>query len=90
MEFVARFLHEHSKEDVSYYVAELGEPTMFHNAAARLYFAVSRLQFTRIGPTMRGEVLSEDEAKDEIARLRDADSWQEMNVPLDTMTLSRF
>jgi hypothetical protein len=57
---------------------------MFRNAAARLYFAVSRLQFTRIGPTMRGEVLSEDEAKAEIVRLGDASDWQEMDTPFES------
>jgi len=46
MNFVTRFRHTHSQEDVSYYVAELGTLTMFEAATARLYFAISRLQFT--------------------------------------------
>jgi hypothetical protein len=83
MNFVTRFRHTHSQEDVSYYVAELGTLTMFEAATARLYFAISRLQFTRIGPTMRGEILSEDEAQTEIAHLRKASDWQEMDTPFE-------
>jgi hypothetical protein len=81
MNFVARLCHTKSQEDVSYYVAELGTPTMFESATARLYFVVTRLQLTRVGPTMRGKILSEAEAQTEIADLRKAPDWQEMNTP---------
>lgn len=72
MNFVTRFRHPQSEEDVSYYVAELGTPTMFEQATARLYFVVIRLQHTRVGPTMRGEILSEAQAQTQIADLRKA------------------
>lgn len=81
MKFVTRFRNERSEEDVSYYVAELGTTTLFEQATARLYFAVIRLQLTRVGPTMRGEVLSDAEAQAQIANLRKASDWQEMNTP---------
>lgn len=81
MNFVTRFHHTLSEEDVSYYVAELGTPTRFENAKARLYFVVLRLQLTRVGPTMRGEVLSEAEALTQIADLRKTSDWQEINTP---------
>lgn len=83
MKFATRFSHAHSKEDVSYYVAGLGAPTLFDNATTRLYFAVSRLQFTRIGPTMRAEILSEEEAQTEIAHLRSVPEWQELETPAE-------
>ncbi len=83
MNFVARFTHTRSQEDISYYVAELGTPTIFESATDRLYFVVSRLQLTRIGPTMRGEILSEVEAEGEIAALREAPDWQEMDAPVE-------
>lgn len=81
MNFVTRFRHSKSEEDVSYYVAELGTPTMFDQAKARLYFVVIRLQLTRVGPTMRGEVLSEAQAQTQIMDLRKASDWQEINSP---------
>jgi hypothetical protein len=81
MNFVTRFRHPKSEEDVSYYVAELGTPTMFEQATARLYFVVIRLQLTRVGPTMRGEILSEEQAQTQIAALRKTSDWQEMNTP---------
>ncbi|MCX9075791.1 MAG: hypothetical protein OIN88_14265, partial [Candidatus Methanoperedens sp.] len=77
MNFVTRFHHSQSEEDVSYYVAELGTPIMFEQAKERLYFVVIRLQLTRVGPTMRGEVLSEAEAQTQIKDLRKASNWQE-------------
>ena len=83
MKFVARFRQPRSEEDVSYYVAELGTPTSFPQAAARLYFVLIRLQLTRIGPTMRGEVLSEGQAEAQIADLRKASDWQEINTPFE-------
>jgi hypothetical protein len=83
MNFVARFRHPQSEEDVSYYVAELGTPTMFDSATARLYFVVMRLQLTRVGPTMRGEILSEAEAQAQIANLRESSSWQEVYTPFE-------
>jgi len=81
MNFVTRFHHSQSEEDVSYYVAELGTPIMFEQAKERLYFVVIRLQLTRVGPTMRGEVLSEAEAQTQIKDLRKASNWQEINTP---------
>jgi hypothetical protein len=54
---------------------------MFEQATARLYFVVIRLQLTRVGPTMRGEVLSEAQAQTQITDLRKAPGWQEMNTP---------
>jgi hypothetical protein len=84
MNFVTRFRHPQSEEDVSYYVAELGSPTIFEQAKKRVYFAVTRLQFTRVGPTMRGEVLSDAEAQTLIADHRNAPGWQEMDTPFQT------
>lgn len=81
MNFVTRFRNSRSEEDVSYYVAELGTQTMFEQATARLYFVVIRLQLTRVGPTMRGEVLSEADAQTQITNLRNASDWQELNTP---------
>ncbi len=81
MNFVTRFRNKRSEEDVSYYMAELGTPTMFEQATARLYFVVIRLQLTRVGPTMRGEVLSEAQAQAQIADLRKESDWQEINTP---------
>jgi len=81
MNFVTRFRHPQSEEDVSYYVADLGTPTMFEQATARLYFVVIRQQLTRVGPTMRGEILSEAQAQTQITDLRKASDWQEMNTP---------
>ena len=81
MNFVTRFHHTRSEEDVSYYVAELGTPTMFEQATARLYFVVIRLQLTRVGPTMRGEIMSEAQAQTQISDLRTTSDWQEMNTP---------
>jgi hypothetical protein len=81
MHFVTRFRHSQSEEDRSYYVAELGTPTMFEQATARLYFVVNRLQLTRVGPTMRGEILSEAQAHTHITDLRKAPGWQEMHTP---------
>ena len=81
MKFVTRSIYSHSQEDVSYYVAELGTATRFENAKARLYFVVTRMQLTRVGPTMQGEVLSEAEALGEIADLRKTSDWQEKNTP---------
>lgn len=81
MNFVTRFHHTRSEEDVSYYIAELGTPTMFEQATARLYFVVIRLQLTRVGPTMRGEILSEAQAQTQITDLRKTSDWQEMNTP---------
>jgi len=83
MDFVTRFRHPQSEEDISYYVAELGTPTMFPQATARLYFVVLRLQLTRVGPTMRGEILPEAEAEDQIADLRKTSDWQEMDTPFE-------
>jgi hypothetical protein len=54
---------------------------MFEQATARLYFVVIRLQLTRVGPTMRGEILSEAEAQTQITDLRKASDWQELNTP---------
>jgi len=54
---------------------------MFEKATARLYFVVIRLQLTRVGPTMRGEILSEAQAQTQITDLRKASDWQEMNTP---------
>jgi hypothetical protein len=54
---------------------------MFEQATARLYFVVVRLQLTRVGPTMRGEVLPEDQAQTQITDLRNASDWQEMDTP---------
>lgn len=84
MNFVTRFRHPDSKEDVSYYVAELGGPTIFAQAKERLYFVVTRLQLTRVGPTMGGEVLSEAEAQTQITDHRNAPGWQEMDTPFQT------
>jgi hypothetical protein len=84
MNFVTRFRHPESEEDVSYYVAELGSPTIFDQAKERLYFAVTRLQLTRVGPTMRGEVLSEAEAQTQITDRRNTPGWQEMDTPFQT------
>ena len=81
MNFVTRFRHLQSEEDRSYYVAELGTPTMFEQAKARLYFVVARLQLTRVGPTIGGEVLSEADAQTQITDLRKDSDWQEMNTP---------
>ena len=78
MKFVTRFRNKRSEEDISYYVAELGTPTIFEQAKARLYFVVIRLQLTRVGPTMRGEVLSEAEALAQITDLRKVSEWEEM------------
>ena len=81
MNFVTRFYHPQTEEDVSYYVAELGTPTIFENATARLYFVVIRLKLTRVGPTMRGEILSEAQAQTQITDLRKTSDWQEINTP---------
>lgn len=83
MKFVARFRNKRSEEDISYYVAELGTPVLkqFKNAWERLYFTTIRLQYTRIGPTMRGEVLLEEEAKAQIEALRMDDDWEEIKTP---------
>ncbi len=54
---------------------------MFPQARARLYFAVSRLQFTRVGPTMRAKILSDAEAQTEMEDLRQAPGWQELTTP---------
>jgi len=83
MKFVTRFHNKRSEEDVSYYVAELGTPVMFKQATERLYFVVMRLQFTRVGPTMRGEVLREDQAKAQIDDLCKGDEWEEMKTPFE-------
>ena len=82
MKFVARFRNKRSEEDISYYVAELGTPVLqFKNAWERLYFTTIRLQYTRIGPTMRGEVLLEEEAKAQIEALRMDEDWEEIKTP---------
>ena len=82
MKFVARFRNKRSEEDISYYVAELGTPVLqFKNAWERLYFTTVRLQYTRIGPTMRGEVLLEEEAKAQIEALRMDEDWEEIKTP---------
>ena len=81
MNFVTRFRHTKFEDDVSYYVADLGTTIQFENATARLYFVVIRLQLTRVGPTMRGEILSEAQAQTQITDLRKASDWQEMNTP---------
>ena len=78
MVFVARFKHDRSEEDVSYYRAVLGEPTLFPWAAHEMYFVVSRLHFTRIGPTMRGEIVDATEAEEEIAQFRESADWDEL------------
>ncbi len=80
MKFITRFRNKRSEEDISYYMAELGEPVMeqFEKAWERLYFVPIRLKHTRIGPTMRGEVLQEEEAKAQIDSLRNSDDWEEM------------
>lgn len=85
MKFVARFRNKRSEEDISYYVAELGTPVLkqFEKAWERLYFTAIRLQYTRIGPTMRGEVLSEEEAKAQIEALRKDDDWEEIETPFE-------
>lgn len=64
--------------DVSYYRALLNEPTIFPNAVDVLYFVVERLQFTRIGPTLRGEVIGEAEAEAEIQALREDSNYEEV------------
>ena len=81
MKFVTRFHNKRSDEDVSYYVAELGTPVMFKQAKERLYFVVIRLQLTRVGPTMRGEVLPEDQAKAQIEDLGKGADWEEIKTP---------
>jgi hypothetical protein len=81
MKFVTRFHNKRSDEDVSYYVAELGTPLMFKQARERLYFVVIRLQATRVGPTMRGEVLLEDQAKAQIEDLCEEADWEEIKTP---------
>jgi hypothetical protein len=81
MKFVTRFHNKRSDEDVSYYVAELGTPVMFKQAKERLYFVVIRLQLTRVGPTMRGEVLQEDQAKAQIDDLCKGADWEEVKTP---------
>jgi hypothetical protein len=81
MKFVTRFHNKRSEEDISYYVAELGTPVMFKQATERLYFVVIRLQLTRVGPTMRGEILKEDQAKAQIEDLRKVAEWEEIKTP---------
>lgn len=81
MKFVTRFHNKRSDEDVSYYVAELGTPVMFKQAKERLYFVVIRLQLTRVGPNMRGEVLQEDQAKAQIDDLCKGADWEEVKTP---------
>ncbi len=81
MKFVTRYHNKRSEEDISYYVAELGTPVMFPQAAERLYFVVIRLQLTRVGPTMRGEVLTEEQAKAQIEDLCKGDDWEEIKTP---------
>jgi hypothetical protein len=81
MHFVTRFRNRKSEEDVSYYLAELGTPTIFPQATERLYFIVNRLQLTRVGPTMRGEILPEDQAKKQINDLGKAPGWEEVKTP---------
>ena len=84
MKFVARFRNKRSEEDISYYVAELGTQVLqFKNAWERLYFAAIRLQHTRIGPTMRGEVLLEEEARAQIEALIKDDDWEEIKTPFE-------
>jgi hypothetical protein len=83
MKFVARFHNKRSEEDVSYYVAELGTPVMFKQAKERLYFVVMRLQLTRVGPTMRGEVLGEAQAKAQIEDLGKGADWEEIKMPFE-------
>ena len=79
MKFVARFKHSRTQEDVSYHSAELGEPTIFPQAVDKLYFVVSRLSLTRIGPTLRGEVMRAEEAEEELGRLRMSADWVEVD-----------
>lgn len=55
----------------------------FEKAMERLYFVAIRLQHTRIGPTMRGEVLSEDQAKAQIEALCKGDDWEELKTPFE-------
>ena len=81
MKFETRFHNKRSEEDISYYIAELGTPTIFEQATKRLYFVVIRLQLTRVGPTMRGEVLPEDQAQAQIVDLRKGADWEEMKTP---------
>ncbi len=83
MKFVTRFHNKRSEEDISYYVSELGTPTMFEQAIERLYFVVIRLQLTRVGPTMRGEVLGEDPAKAQIEDLGKGVDWEEIKTPFE-------
>lgn len=81
MNFVTRFFNEKSGEDKSYYVEELGTEIMFEEAIQRLYFVVVREKFTRVGPTMYGNVLSEEQAQVEITNLRQESDWKETNTP---------
>ena len=81
MKFETRFHNQRSEEDVSYYVADLGTPIIFEQATKRLYFVVIRLQLTRVGPTMRGEVLGEAQALAQIEDLRKGADWQEIKTP---------
>jgi hypothetical protein len=84
MKFVTRFHNKRSEEDVSYYVAELGTPVMkFEKAMERLYFVAIRLKYTRIGPTMRGEVMPEGQAKAQIEALCKGDDWEEIKTPFE-------
>ena len=54
---------------------------MFEQATPRLYYVVIRLQLTQVGPTMRGEILSEAQAQTQITDLRKTPEWQEMDTP---------
>jgi len=54
---------------------------MFKQARERLYFVVMRLQLTRVGPTMRGEVMPEDQAKAQIEDLCKGADWEEIKTP---------
>jgi hypothetical protein len=81
MNFVTRFRHTKFGDDISYYVADLGTPIQFENATARLYFVVDRAQRVRNGPSLRGEILSEDQAQAKIADFRKDPGWQEMKIP---------
>jgi hypothetical protein len=56
---------------------------MFEQATPRLYFVVNRLQLTRVGPTMRGEILTETQAKAQITDLRKLSDWQEISTPFE-------
>jgi len=53
----------------------------FKNAVERLYFTAIRLQYARIGPTMRGEVLREEEARAQIEARSKDDNWEKIQVP---------